>query len=153
MSVNMTSLIQYYPDLIQNLRDDHQKLIRQITMLNHLANTNKFKLIVTMLSYFKRSLLEHIHEENLKLYIFLQTKLPSASDEYMQMRKLRKDMNNILIQVVDFLQIYKSVDQKKMLQETFISDLNKVTNLLSKRVHQEEVFLYTVYENHNPSLN
>lgn len=145
----MTTSIQYYPNLIQNLSNDHRKLTRQINMLNHLANNGKYKLITSMLNYFRRSLLAHMHEEEVKLYIYLQNKLPKSSNEYAQMRSIRKEMNNILARVVNFLETYQSVRRTKLLQKTFSSDLGKITELFTKRVTLEEKFLYVMYQKYD----
>lgn len=135
----------YHPELVGNLHDEHQKLYRQAEMLLRLAKKGDYKLVSLLLKMFKSALLAHVHEENLKLYVYLQNKLVKHSQPYMQMRALRKEMDGILIVLLDFFQNYEYIARERELQTTFLGDFQNIVKALSKRISTEENSLYPMY--------
>lgn len=137
--------ISYDPNLIGQLQDDHQTLLREFTQVNFLASDDQFENALTALVKFRSKLLNHLHLENLKLYVYLQYSLTDKPEGYAQMRAFRKEMDAIGKVALDFFDRYEKEGLSAENKNEFLIDLSKIGNVLSKRIQQEEERLYTMY--------
>jgi len=137
--------ISYDPGLITRLQEDHQALLIQFTQVNSLVSGNEFESALKELLSFRSKLLNHLHLENLKLYVYLQSSLSNRQEEYAQMRTFRKEMDSIGKIALDFFDKYEKIKISADNKNDFLAEFGAIGGVLAKRIQQEETRLYAMY--------
>lgn len=138
--------ISLHPELVKNLKIDHQHLLGLYTAVLGNAKNQKYESIVEQLKKFKTEFGSHLGAENIKFYGNLEQQLEQNTPESKAMREFRREMNSIERSVNKFLDkwIDSGVDNTTSL--AFLSESEKVANALVQRIQNEEQKLYPIYE-------
>ena len=138
--------ISLHPELVKNLKIDHQHLLGLFTAVLGNAKNQKYEPIVEQLKKFKNEFWSHLSAENIKLYGYLEQQLEPNTPESNEMRQFRREMNSIERSVYKFLDkwIDDGVDNSTYL--VFLSESEKIANALVQRIENEEQKLYPIYE-------
>lgn len=138
--------IALHPNLVKNLKEDHQHLLGLYTGVMESAKAQKYDTIVEGLKKFKSEFGSHLGAENIKFYGYLEQQLEQNTPESKAMREFRREMNTIERSVNKFLDkwIDSGVDNTTSL--AFLSESEKVANALVQRIQNEEQKLYPIYE-------
>lgn len=137
--------IAYDPELIVKLESEHRMLKQQLKLMGQLIAEKQFGRFVQILEEFRSSLVSHVFEENLKLYIYLQHSLKDKPDQNGKMRALRKRVDDVGIEVIDFLDKYKDVEMNPQIQTTILEDFEHVNAIYLARIQIEEDELFSMY--------
>lgn len=137
--------IEYDPELIEKLHAEHQELVVLAAHIEYAVKHDDLKSAAAYLETFKKQLVSHLYTENIKLYLYLQHFLHDNSDDYRQMRRLRKEMDAIGNTVTQCITKYQHIDQHPELKEAFLKDLAEVIPILKSRIRVEESQLYAMY--------
>ena len=138
--------ITYKPNLINNLKNDHQEIIEKFKEIVVAVNANNFIALPEKLRSFKLELQSHILVENVHFYVYVEQKLERFPDQCDFVHDVRKEMNVIAKAVVTFVKKYQLIAFTPNVKEEFKSELNEIGKILLKRVEMEETRLYTLYE-------
>lgn len=141
--------VAYYPDLISELHADHKALLKIIEMTRKAIDGREFGQAQVLLQEFKSRLLEHVSQENLKLYVYLQSSLRDDPPAYQKMRELRKEMDSILIAMLAFFKDYEFVGEDVKAQGNLQADFKQVSANYLKRLLTEERYLFPLYKAHD----
>lgn len=138
--------ISLHPELVKNLKIDHQHLLGLYTAVLGNAKNQKYESIVEQLKKFKKEFGSHLSAENIKFYGYLEQQLELNTPESKEMREFRREMNSIERSVNKFLDkwIDSGVDNSTSL--VFLSESEKIANALVQRIENEEQKLYPIYE-------
>ncbi len=137
--------IDYDPGLLPKLHEEHVALLALAAQIDHAVRHDDLKNAAAHLAQFGTLLTSHLYTENIKLYLYLQYTLAADSDEYREMRHLRKEMDGIGNVVARCIEKYRQIDQHPELKNDFLNDLAAVLPVLKKRIATEEGTLYTMY--------
>lgn len=138
--------ISLHPDLVKNLKTDHQHLLGLYTAVLENAKTSKFESIVEQLRKFKTEFGAHLHAENIKFYGYLEQQLEKNTPESKEMREFRREMNSIERSVNKFLDKWIDGGVDSSTSSVFLSESEKIANALVQRIENEEQKLYPIYE-------
>lgn len=138
--------IALHPNLVKNLKEDHQHLLGLYTGVLENAKSGKYNTIVEGLKKFKSEFGSHLGAENIKFYGYLEQQLEKNTSESKEMREFRREMNTIERSVNKFLDkwIDSGVDNTTSL--AFLGESEKIANALVQRIQNEEQKLYPIYE-------
>ena len=137
--------IQYSPELIGTLKDDHAGLLRLYSEIEALATDRRFAEIALALRRFKSKFELHILTENVKFYCYVEERLGRRPAELRVIREFRREMNTIARSVTNFVRQYQESGVAAANGAAFLADLRQVGALLAQRVQREEQDLYTLY--------
>jgi len=138
--------IEYDSALLPKLHKEHAALLSLATDVENAARQDDLASAAAHLQQFSSLLTSHLYNENLKLYLYLQSHLPADSSEYREMRRLRKEMDGIGITVSQCIGKYQHIDQQPELKEKFLQELGVIVPILKKRIATEEGVLYAMYK-------
>lgn len=143
--------IQYHPGLIEELHEEHEVLLKHIEFIRDLVEKKEIKPLPLAMELLRGEMLQHVSKEILQLYIYLKYSLDKESDQYRQMKRLRKAMDDMLHKIIEFLDQSGEVDLNDLVknpevQESFMKNVQKAVNLLSQRISVEEKVLFPMYK-------
>ena len=143
--------IKYHPDLIDELCEQHKKLLQHLEFVQRLIKDEKIKQLPLALELFRGELLEHASKEILQLYVYLRNSIDKQSDEYNQVKQLRKAMNNVLYKMLTFLDESHDIDINDLekdpdAKDKFLKSIQRMIDLFSQRVSVEEKVLFPMYQ-------
>jgi regulator of sigma D len=137
--------IPFYPKLIDHLEMDHQHLLLLYTDINSSLEQKKYALIPGQLHIFKNDLKAHLDTENIKFYGYLEQRLKDQSEEFISLRRFRKEMRAIERTVIKFLDHWIEYGVQADSLNEFKTEYNAIGAALIKRIESEEKELYTLY--------
>ncbi len=137
--------INYYPDLVPELLDDHQILLGLFTEVTKTYEAKDYARLPGLLSEFGSLLRGHLLKENIKLYIYLQHALANDPENSALMQEFRTEMHGISKAVTKFLKHYSVEDWGEQRRSAFGDDLGAIGKVLVKRIETEESVLYPLY--------
>lgn len=137
--------ISYYPQLIDHLEMDHQKLLHLYTNIGETLGINEYALIPGQLNKFKGDLKAHLNAENIKFYGYLEQSLKDQSEEFASLRRFRKEMHSIERTVIKFLDHWIENGINTQTHNEFKEQYEAIGSALVKRIESEEKELYTLY--------
>jgi len=137
--------IRYDPDLIGNLKEDHQSMLEIFTAIGAALDTGELQTVQTRLNQFRAALMDHLLKENVRLYVYLEHFLETDAVSHELMRGFRHEMDGIGRVVVEFLGKYKDIGLHAELAEPFRTDLVAIGEALVSRIRREEEILYPMY--------
>ncbi len=137
--------INYIPDLVDNLHNDHNVLLDLFGKIKVAFETGKYQKIEGELKKFKRLLVDHLLTENVRLYIYLAHEF--AQDEVTSdlIKEFKREMNHISRAVMAFITKYETIGVNIELSVSFGKDLNAIGAALVERIQREENTLYPLY--------
>ncbi len=148
-SANFTPLpgteLNFYPDLIDNLKDDHQNLLAIYTAMGEALENENFSQLTELFNQFKVQLHRHILKENLKLYIYLTHAITNDQKSLDTIRELKSEMQKIGRAVNKFLEHYSQLPWTEEQKNSFPEEFNTTGSILLDRIEREEKILYPLY--------
>ncbi len=141
-----TTGIKYHPDLVADLKNDHQALFALYGSLVALSKEERFRELPKKLQEFKIALQSHILVENVQFYVYLQNKLKDDPMNLEFIKEVRKEMNHIARIVVNFTKKYERVGFSVTQKREFVKELETIGGVLTQRIKMEETKLYILYK-------
>ena len=138
--------ILFHPELIADLKAEHQELLAIFARMVELHEAGRHQRLGPHLKAFGDLLQDHVAQENVKLYIYLQRMLAEDPEQSQLMRQFRKEMHAISRAVRAFLQRYRDVEWTPEEREAFGKELAAIGDVLVQRVDKEEQQLYPLYQ-------
>jgi len=138
--------IFYSPDLISQLKEDHQRLLKIFGQVKDSFARNDLEATAEYLEEFRSEILAHLLTENVRFYVYLERTLRREDQENFNLvRHFRHEMDEIGKSVLDFFSKYQSIARKPRLALSFGKDLKDVGAILVERIRREEETLYPLY--------
>ncbi len=138
--------INYDPELIPKLKEDHQALVKVYTDILNTYNTGNYALIPAMLNDLKLGLQTHIMLENVKFYVYLQQNWTDDAEIASFVADVRREMDTIARTAVKFVSKYNTPGAISAATATaFKEEFDTIGTVLTKRIQLEETRLYTLY--------
>lgn len=144
ISPQQTTGVSYKPDLVPQLKQDHQKLLVLFGEIQKAAGRAEFNTLQARLSDFKNALNGHLLVENMHFYAYVSALYAMDEDNAATIHEFRREMGGISRVVKDFLKKYESINSLPELA-TFQTDLSGIGEALVKRIEREEGQLYSLY--------
>lgn len=139
------SPISYDRDLIDLLRQDHRRLIRQLQDLQKLGGRHQYKDILARLGEFRSLLQTHLMTENVRLYGYLAYVLDTYGDDARRAGEFRREMYGLGHNIMVFIKTYLEAGVTKDNISSFRKDLAEVGATLVRRIRREENDLFALY--------
>lgn len=137
--------IHYDPELIKNLKNDHQELFSIYSDIKTLFENGDYAAVSKRLNDLRGDLQGHLLTENVRLYIYLDHMLRGDEANEELIRGFRKEMDDIAKTAMNFLKKYEAIGVDKDLAEVFSKDFATIGEVLTKRIKREESILYPLY--------
>jgi len=137
--------IHYHRDLVPELLNDHQILLKRFGEIAEAERRGEFHRLPGLLEEFGSLLRGHLLKENVKLYIYLQHALANDPDNAALIQGFRTEMHGISRTVTKFLKHYGQKEWDGQRREQFGADLDKIGEVLVRRIQTEEEVLYPLY--------
>ena len=137
--------LYYDPELINNLKDDHQKLLKIYNDMGEALSSNNFDQLASLFTDFKTQLQKHILTENLKLNIYLSHAITNDPDSLAIITELRAEMQKIGRAVNKFFNHYAKIPWTEEQILSFPEEFNNTGSILVDRIEREESNLYPLY--------
>ena len=138
--------IRYDEMLVDKLKGDHQELLSLFTEISDSAQKGDYRKCNDLLGRFKARLTDHLLNENVKLYVFLDCHMEADEMNATLVRSFRQEMDKIGKVVMDFLRRYQKLEVSENNVTEFSNELAGIGNVLVDRINREESTLYSMYE-------
>ncbi|MBJ6726699.1 hemerythrin domain-containing protein [Geomesophilobacter sediminis] len=131
--------------LIDELKRDHAEMEQMLRKVREsgVGTREGHKILQAA----QASLLAHLRKEDLQLYPALKTAAATDQQLRMTLDLLAKDMDQITRKATEFFQKYAAPDAKGDL--VFAQDLGRLLAILTQRMRNEEMKLYSEFEKRN----
>lgn len=143
---NSFDAIQFYPQLVENLKTDHQHLLLIYGKIEEALDAQQYQLIPELLGTFRNNLNAHLNTENIKFYGYLEQSLKGKIQEFKEMRAFRKEIRAIERAVIKFLDQWMNTDINSYNVMEFKTEYTAIGSALISRIESEEKSLYTLYQ-------
>lgn len=137
--------LESHKDLIQDLKAEHRLLISLFTDIIKLAENQRFDNAMMTLDEFRSVLMNHLINENTKLYLFLNAYY-RHDPEFPRITKLRNDMSNLTKAFMDFIQQWRLQGLNANTRTRFVNQALPLSDALIIRLQTEEKELFGLYE-------
>jgi hemerythrin-like domain-containing protein len=135
-------------ELIAKLKEQHKTLKQYLSLaLVYVENEAEkgAKKILSELVQFKKDLEEHLTLENGTFYPSYLDKKKARGEDTVSTEKFIKEMTDIGLKVMQFLENYNSVEKITASTDEFKAKLSDVTQTLKVRIESEEEGVYDFY--------
>lgn len=137
--------ITYDPELLGKLKVEHQELVHIFTAIKTAATECHFYLLPDLFARFKHEFLNHVGQENVKIYVYIQQHWQMDEETLSFVSGVRKEMNEIARMVMKFIDRHIAAAPTPVSVISFNAELDEVGTALLKRVEMEESRLYSLY--------
>jgi regulator of sigma D len=137
--------IHYHSDLVPELHEDHQQLLKLFGEIDKANQKRDHARLSRLIDEFGVLLRGHLLTENVKLYVYLQHTLANDPDNSALMQGFRTEMHSISKVVTKFLRQYSKGEWNDQRHARFAKELNRIGEVLVKRIETEEQVLYPLY--------
>lgn len=137
--------IRYHPELIKQLKADHQAVFNLYQEIKTALEQDKLESVAEKLTIFQTQLHDHLLNENVRLYAYLEACFAHDSTQHELIRGFRQEMNGIAKNARGFLKKYAELAEKPELHAHFMPELNATWGVFADRLRREEQNLYPLY--------
>lgn len=137
--------IRYHPELIDQLEEDHRKLLGIYGTIKEAFDAGEYAQVSTLLDQFRGALQGHLLTENVRLYIYLDRCLAGDETNSELIRGFRREMDGIGKTAMNFLKKYEAIGVDRDLAGAFAKDFAVIGSVLGERIQKEEQVLYPLY--------
>lgn len=130
------------PDLIEELKKDHEELIVELKKVNELNILKKEG--QEFLFSLKERLLDHLKKEDEQIYSFLNEKAVNDIELRKTLNVLASDKDNFTGFAVSFFNNYTEI-MPGIPPVDFVMDFGKLLGKLSARIYKEEDIIFREY--------
>lgn len=134
-----------HTDLLPELKREHTLLISLFTDVIKLAENQRFDKAMMTLDEFRSVLMNHLINENTKLYLFLNAYYRHKK-EFAQITKQRNEVSNITKAFMDFIQQWRLQGLSNNTRARFVNQALPLSDALIMRLKTEEKDLFVLYE-------
>jgi regulator of sigma D len=145
---SMSTGISFYPNLVQEMTDDHRELLALYGELVRAVNAQDGTVFKSVLIQFKSQLVAHLLKEAVKLYIYLRQKLKADESTYHLVSSYKSEMDGISRTAMNFVDEYTSKTVDQLDYSRLSSQLRDIGVVLGDRIRREEHELYPLYHDH-----
>lgn len=138
--------IQYDPNLIAKLKNDHAQLLDVFDGMMEIAQANDFKKIRGQLNHFLGLFNAHTLLEYTRLYVFLGYAFRDDEEHSVLVREFKADMRIISRDVRAYCTRWTERDIGKYNVRDFIVQSGEIVQVLEQRIRVEEESLYDIYD-------
>lgn len=139
------SEIRYHADLVERLHGQHVVLQDLCGVVREHAVNDRFTDAHAALESFRRALMAHLMEENVKLYTYLSICLAQDPERREALQSMKGEMGRIGIRVLSFFQAYAGSGITRDNKHQFLAELGDIVAALAGRIEQEETSLFGMY--------
>jgi hypothetical protein len=136
--------IAFDSGLIRRFKGHHQTLLKLYGEVFEAAKNHQFDELAKLLKTFTRVFEQHVLEENLRFYIYLE-KCLNDSDHIEMIGEMKLEMNQIGRTVRSFTRHHLGFGVTGANVEKFVEELQQIGGALVDRIEREEGSLYTLY--------
>lgn len=137
--------IQYQPELIKNLKNDHVKLLDIYSKIVEAQKANKKDVLMKELLSFKTLLRGHLVKETTSLYVYLKHSTNNDQPSNKLVSEMQLEMGKIGNAVFRFISKWTDPKADHSSPE-FTEGLSAIGETLIKRISAEEKDLYPIYQ-------
>lgn len=137
--------ISYHPELIADLKDDHQSLVNLYTEISGHVERRDFEQASEAMNTLRHELQSHLLTENIKLYIYLVHHFEGDNANVELVKNFRRENDKIGRTAVKFLQTYSSPADIEIQVDKFSQEWAGLGEVLVQRIDREESILYPMY--------
>ena len=137
--------IAYNPDLVPQLKAEHQHLLELFGMVMTAFSQNDLPSTVKLLGDFRRKLHGHRLTENIRFYIYLEHSLAEDREKLFIAYSFRQEMEEIGKVMHAFVHKYKEIATHPDAFTSFGQELDNIGKVLVNRIQREEKILYPLY--------
>jgi len=138
--------IKYNPNLINELENDHKKLLDVYGKIWSEAFEKKdYVKTNRMITNFKNLFQAHLLAENIRFYVYLEQSLKDDPENLSIVKEFRLDMNKIARAATNFCKKYQGLFTPRHVEQ-FEKDYQAIGKVLTQRIDLEENSLYILYE-------
>lgn len=137
--------IAYSPELVAELKQEHQQLLECFTRIVTAFGAGDLAETCREMDGFRGGLLTHLLKENVRFYIYLEHALVNDPSSHALVHQFRHEMDGIGKAVIAFLTKYADLAKNPELAKSFGADLETVGGVLVQRIRNEEENLYPLY--------
>lgn len=137
--------IRFDPGLVGRLKGEHQELVKIFTAIKDAVADGRFSSVPDLLASFKHTFLNHLGEENVKFYVYMQQCIVLDEETMRFVSGVRREMNDIARAVMKFVDRYIVALPSPATLDSFNNELEQIGEVLVKRVQMEESRLYSLY--------
>ncbi len=137
--------IPYRSTLIDDLKNDHQRLGSIFAELVAATNAGKTKETRVALDQFEGLLYEHLLKEKISFYIYLRGIFSRDEGTLALVNHFSREMDGIQREVMKFLRKYKESSLSPSELSEMSHELNGLGKALTNRIKREETQLYPLY--------
>jgi hypothetical protein len=137
--------IQYHPELVPELKADHQLLLAIYGQIDAAYRAGNLAEATALLEKFRDAFMAHLLKENVRFYIYLEHALVGDPTSHALVHQFRHEMDKIGRTALAFLDKYRQFAGQPALAESFGADLTAIGKVLAQRIHNEEEALYPLY--------
>ena len=140
-----TQGIAYDPKLVPSLLEEHAQLGKLFGQIGEMHRAGNADGVCRLLSQFKSRIEAHVLTENVRFYNFLEQSMRGDGANVELMRSFRRDMNDIVRQVINFVKRYQQEYPTPQGAASFGAAYQEIAVLLERRLDSEEGSLYPMY--------
>jgi hypothetical protein len=137
--------IRYNPALIMKLTQQHARLLDMHRNVQNAVRAAQYQQALLLLRTFRAEFEDHLLEEKIRLYIYLDRTLGRHEVNGQFVRDSRRDMEGIGRSVMDFLRKVETDGLDATTADEFERGFNMLGTVLGARVKHEEESLYPLY--------
>lgn len=140
-------VIKYDAGLISDLQCDHVELFKVLDDIKLTCPTRNYaKLEHLFREKLRPMLVKHMVNEGVKLYAYLSLKVKKDSIHYERLNNSKDKMQDIGRVVFKFITKFSSAETIEKEWKDFISGYEKIYEMLTLRVNEEERYIYFLYQ-------
>nr|WP_315491466.1 hemerythrin domain-containing protein [uncultured Rhodoferax sp.] len=136
--------LSFHADLIPKLLHEHRVVLELYGQILHNATVKDWGKVAPMLAQFKKGLSDHLLDEAVRLYVYLQKSVEDEESRAL-IRNFRTEMEGIGRVVIKVLDRFEDVAKSPYLQELFEAEWRGLGAVLGDRIAREEKTLYPLY--------
>lgn len=137
--------ISFHPELIDELKSDHQTLVGLYTEVTRAIEAQDYDQASEGLEELRNELQNHLLTENIKLYIYLSHQFENDQENITLIQNFRRENDKIGRAALKFLQQYHSAQEIAAQADTFNREFAELGDVLVQRIEREETILYPLY--------
>ncbi len=138
--------LDYNENLIDMLVSDHKELIKLFQeMKEQFEKNSDFRKMLQKINDFKLALEIHLMVEDSQLYGYIENMNRDNEMMVAFVKDVQNEMKSIAEEVILFIRKYTDYRMYHENKDSFLKDLNKIGEVLTKRIEMEEKRLYSLY--------
>ncbi len=137
--------ITYDADLVPKLKKDHVQLVNVYTDILDAISHREYEKLASLLEIFLALFNAHVLVEYTKLYIFLDYSFRSNQVNHDLIMRFRREMNDIGKTARSFAHYWRKNGVDDSSVDEFQNQVQKIGEVLTKRIEVEEEQLYEIY--------